>query len=149
MNKFSAVLLGFLLNVSPALAAIGSTSTETITVNLASTGYTIPADFVGFSIETASVIPGNFVWQTGQSSLCSLINLIGSNGLIRIGGLSQDQIASSSNLTLAVANGIEAFRQCLGSSWKISWGLNGDPRHCLNASIPLATARVRLELDAI
>ena len=93
----------------------------TLTANLAATGYTVPADFVGYSFELTGLVPGNYL--TGSGSLCSLAGLIGTSGSIRIGGISSDG-ATPPALTQPIANGLESFRACLGSGWKIIYGLD-------------------------
>lgn len=103
--------------------------TKTVTANLASTSHTIPSNFIGISFNMESMVPvsGFATWLTDMktnSSIISLIKLLGTNGHIRIGGNQQDASGSGPELTQTVANGIGSFMSSLGSGWSLYYGLD-------------------------
>lgn len=133
-------ILGLLLwassaNAGPGYYAPGPVSTgkvANVNVNLSSLGLTIPSNFVGYSINTSAVINGLL---TGSGSLCSLAGLLGTNGVLRIGGSDQDTTPSAPALTQNIANNLEAFRACLGTGWTLIYGLDA----AINNSATAAT----------
>src|ERR1700679_747746 len=66
---------------------------ETVTVNLASTGSAIPANFVCPSAQNQDMIAGGIYTGT-DTSFIGLAKLLGSNGILRMGGTSADQSGS-------------------------------------------------------
>lgn len=96
---------------------------ETVTANLATTTTTIPATFVGWSQEETDVVNGG-LFTGANTSLISLMGLLGSSGNLRIGGNTQDSLTLPP-LTQTIANGVQAFVSGLGSGWQVSWGLDG------------------------
>ena len=116
---------------SSAKGSVNQPHSGVFTANTASTGYTISSDFVGYSLNTSAVINGQF---SGSGSACSLAGLLGTNGVLRIGGVDQDTTPTAPALTQGIANGLESFRSCLGSGWKILYGLD------LNVNSPSTAA---------
>lgn len=94
-----------------------------VRANLSGNGFTIPSNFVGYSINTNSMIYGGYL-KGSNVSLCNLAKLIGANGVLRVGGLDQDA-ATPPPLTQQMANDLESFRSCLGSGWTLIYGLDG------------------------
>lgn len=89
---------------------------------------TIPADFVGISIETADVISGGYYQGTtsgAAASMISLLKMLGSNGVFRVGGNSADTIPVPA-LTQTIANNFQSFLGAIGSGWtnNVIWNLD-------------------------
>lgn len=131
MNLLRALFLIALVFPGSALAASGGGNAgargqqsairaATVTVNNTAQGTTIPANFVGYSINPSSVIHG---YLSGAGSLCSLAGMVGTNGILRIGGSDQDTNPAPA-LTQQIANNLEAFRACLGAGWTLIYGLD-------------------------
>lgn len=96
----------------------------TLIANLASTGSTIPQDFVGLSVEVGDLIGGMFQGTTGANGTwIGVAKLLGSHGELRVGGSSADT-ATTPNLTQAIATNLCSFVQGIGSSWRIVYGLD-------------------------
>lgn len=93
--------------------------------NLASLGTTIPADFVGLSLEVSDfAVGGKFQGTTGaMGSFLGIASLLGSSGVIRLGGSSSNS-ATTLTFNQAAANGLASFVAALGSGWRVIYGLD-------------------------
>ena len=95
-----------------------------VTANLSLAGLTIPTNFAGFSYETSDLIGGYLQGTTGvNGSLIGCINLLGSSGVLRIGGASSDS-ATPPALTSGIASNLATFVAGLGASWSVIYGLD-------------------------
>jgi hypothetical protein len=93
--RVAAALWGVLaaaLLASPAAALAfphgGSAVSTTVSANLASPGASIPANFGGFAVDPTDVITNSCC--TGSSNLVGLASLLGTIGVLRVGGTDQD-----------------------------------------------------------
>jgi hypothetical protein len=94
----------------------------TVTADLNSPGPVIPLNFVGFSDEVPDVI-ADTVFVPSNTSLISLIQLLGPNGTFRIGGGSSDTNPPPA-LMQQIANDVAAFMSVLGPGWNMIYGLD-------------------------
>ncbi|MCK1322171.1 hypothetical protein IVA94_14970 [Bradyrhizobium sp. 156] len=101
--------------------AVPAHRTLSIKANLAVGGLTIPADFVGYSINPLSVIGG--LLNGSATSLINLAKMVGSSGKLRIGGGDQDSSPAPA-LTQQLANDLGAFLTALGAGWTCIYGLD-------------------------
>jgi len=60
-----------------------------VTAILDDTSSTIPSNFIGLSLETQDII-ADTIYTGSNTSLQNLVKLLGSNGILRVGGTSQD-----------------------------------------------------------
>ncbi len=120
--RFTAILAAVLLQVSCAQAQ----SLAQVTANVSVTGYTIPANFVGLSVETDDLITkGMFQGSTGgNGSYLGVVSLLGANGRFRIGGNSSDSTPTAPALTSGIATNLAIFMATLGSGWELMYGLD-------------------------
>jgi hypothetical protein len=96
-----------------------------VNANLGAIGYTIPSGFVGLSVETGDLIAGFYQGTTGPNgSWLGVANLLGSNGVFRMGGNSSDQNSGAPALTSGIAGNLATFMTGLGVNWKLIYGLN-------------------------
>lgn len=102
--------------------AIRAQGAVTVTADLTSPGATIPADFVGYSINTMSVVPGGLL-NASNTSLINLAKMLGANGVLRVGGGDQDTVTPPA-LTQPLANDLAAFTAALGAGWTAIYGLD-------------------------
>lgn len=124
MGPDGAYLLGsdgaYLLG--PSLPS--SQKSAIVSVDLATLGATIPADFVGISAEVGDLIKGSYQGTTGSAaSYIGLLSLLGSSGKFRIGGGSSDSVTPPA-LTQAIANNLASFVTALGAGWTVVYGLD-------------------------
>ena len=97
----------------------------TVTANLSNLGYTIPNNFVGLSSEVGDLISGYFQGTSGANgTYVSLVNLLGSHGVWRIGGLSSDGASAAPALTSGIASAFASFISGLGANWTVIYGLD-------------------------
>lgn len=102
-----------------------------VSADTGTTVRTIPADFVGFSVEVQDfVVKGYFqgtsgVWnsQASASSFISLLSLLGANGSLRLGGSTADA-GTVPPLTQQMATNLQAFLAALGAGWKPIYNLD-------------------------
>lgn len=118
-------LLFYSLAQAQTITSFGPAQSITVTANLASTGYTIPSDFVGWSGEANDVIAG--VYSDTNTSLMNLAHLLSGPsgcGKLRIGGISSD-LGTAPALTQSMATHLNAF---LNGVWpgcyKLIYGLD-------------------------
>jgi|HubBroStandDraft_6_1064221.scaffolds.fasta_scaffold00050_111 hypothetical protein len=124
MRKIGIALV-LALAASNAYAQSPLRRSSQVYANLSATGYTIPSGFVGFSAEAGDLIAGFYQGATGANgSWLGVANLLGSNGVLRIGGNSSDQAATAPALTAGIASGLATFVAGLGAGWKLVYGLN-------------------------
>lgn len=93
----------------------------TVSVDLAHPGATIPSNFVGFSINTTTFLDNYFTGSA--SSLLGLMGLVGTNGVLRIGGVDQDA-GTAPTVTTTQCNNLASFISTLGSGWTVIYGLD-------------------------
>ena len=115
MGNSHAAVLGHSKNTT-------TPTTETVTVNLASTSLTIPANFVGVSWETNDLTSGLLQGASG-TSVCGLMSMLGTNGVFRVGGTSADNV-SGVPLTQSLANALKSYVSCLGANWTLIYNLD-------------------------
>src|SRR5215472_10873911 len=89
MSLVSLVPTAFAVALWATTAAPCSAQTFMVKANLDDVGETIPYNFVGFSDEVPDVI-ADTVFTPGNTSLISLLQLLGPNGVMRIGGSASD-----------------------------------------------------------
>jgi hypothetical protein len=124
----SLLICLFLISTASDAAPFGKSksnvtpTTATVTANLASPGNVVPTNFVGLSVEAQAVYVHNILNNAGTPSLLSLLQLLGTGGVIHIGGLSSDG-CDSSFFTTANANAIGSFVSSLGSNWNLFYYL--------------------------
>ncbi|QEH36486.1 hypothetical protein OJF2_50700 [Aquisphaera giovannonii] len=100
------------------------TSVGTVTANLASTGVTIPIDYMGWSLETADLVNTSF-YSGSNTSLQNLVSTwLGPNCYIRVGGNSQDTNPAPA-ITQTVIDNFRDFQNAACPGGGISWGLDG------------------------
>lgn len=137
--RFAVSCLAFFLLLSPAysqapqIASSGSNPSKTVTVaaDTASSGITIPSNFVGLSVEVQDyVAKGYFQGTSGTwngnasaSSFLGLVGLLGTNGVFRIGGSSGDT-ATTPPLTQQTATDLQIFLAALGAGWSPIYNLD-------------------------
>lgn len=128
MRKFFLILTVFLILTSRLYAFsdnFGSTPVN-VTAILEDTSSTIPSNFVGLSLETQAII-ADTIYTGSNTSLQNLVKLLGSNGVLRAGGTSQDtghQGNPTPALTQRIANDLAGFNSALGSGWSLIYGLD-------------------------
>lgn len=147
LTRLIAALVSLFICI-PAYAQFGGISLQagnstvqasTVTANLASTSFTVPTNFVGWSQEQADVIyyPGFF--DSTNASFVNLTKLLGPCGFIRVGGNTQDTPNSFTSTTpvwtSGLATGLANMANALGSCWTINVGL--DLKHN-NSTQPMA-----------
>jgi hypothetical protein len=123
--KVLALLVALALPALPQTVFFGAPQTATVTVNLVATGYTIPSNFVGWSVENQDLIGGYYDGAV-QTSFLNLAKLLGTNGIVRIGGITSDTASAPGlpALTQPIANGLATFLAGLGSGWTTIYGLD-------------------------
>ena len=97
-----------------------------VTTILDDTSSTIPSNFIGLSLETQDII-ADTIYTGSNTSLQNLVKLLGSNGILRVGGTSQDtghQGNPTPALTQRIANDLAGFNSALGSGWSLIYGLD-------------------------
>jgi hypothetical protein len=112
----------FLLTAGLAPAQAQTTPTISVTAQLGSYGLTIPSNFIGFSAEVGDVADGQ-TYTPNNRSLISLLQWLGPNGVMRVGGGSSDDVPPDP-ITQAEISQLGGFVQALGSGWNIIYGLN-------------------------
>lgn len=132
MKQVAALALVLLLaavpawsdNQSQSLPASVSSRIATISVNLSALGPTIPTNFIGLSAENQDLINGYYQGTTGHaSSFIALVNLLGSHGVLRIGGSTADE-STPPALTSQIATNLASFVGGLGANWTTIYGLD-------------------------
>jgi hypothetical protein len=107
------------------LAAHGFSPSQAQTISLKAQlnnpGATIPTNFIGFSSEVLDVVNG--IYSPQSPTLISLLQLLGPNGVMRVGGGSSDDVPADP-LTQDAANQVAAFLSALGPGWNMLYGLN-------------------------
>lgn len=105
--------------VSPNYSTFGATARATTS----SPGITIPAGYVGLSVEAQDLISGYFQGNSGTwnsvasaTSFIGLANLLGANGSFRIGGGSCSTSTTPALTQLMVTN-LGTFLTALGAGW--------------------------------
>lgn len=125
------------ISLPPTVLVSGPTTPNTkasVSVNLTITGATIPVDFIGLSGENQDLINGYFQGTSGNAaSYIGLVNLLGANGSLRIGGGSADT-ASPPALTNGIATNLATFVAALGAGWKVVYGLNAKSNNSATAA---------------
>ena len=116
--------VAFLLSCAAQANVIGRVAQ--VSANLSGTGYTIPSGFVGLSGEVGDLIAGLYQGPCSGSngSWLGVANLLGSNGVFRLGGNSSDQSSGAPALTSGIATNLATFMGCMGAGWKLIYGLN-------------------------
>lgn len=95
-----------------------------LVANLASTGLTVPADFMGLSVENSDLLAGMFQGSTGAAaSYIGVVQLLGSKGDFRVGG-SSSETPTTPALTQTIANNLCTFTQAAGANWRIIYNLD-------------------------
>lgn len=125
----AAAIAALLLTTSHALA-----QTVSINVDLTSDLGTIPVDFIGFSTELEDYSAG--IYNPDNRSLISLLRLLGTNGIMRVGGGSADTLPPWP-VNQQMADDAAAFLTALGGGWSLIYGLNGainDPSYAVTTS---------------
>lgn len=132
MKKIAALALAIALAITPAWSDNQSESlpstpparVATVAVNLSSLGLTIPTNFVGLSAENQDFINGYYQGATGHAaSFIAVANMLGSHGVLRIGGGTADE-ATSPALTSQMATNLATFVAGLGANWTTIYGLD-------------------------
>jgi hypothetical protein len=75
----------------------------------------------GISLETQDII-ADTIYTGSNTSLQNLVKLLGPNGILRVGGTSQDtghQGNPTPALTQRIANDLAGFNSALGSGWSL------------------------------
>lgn len=122
---------------SPSASVAGAgpqvTRVATVNVNTSGSGLTIPPSFVGLSGEVADFVNGFYqgtsgTWTSGgvtgnAASFISLMNLLGSNGVMRLGGGTSDNVTAPT-ITSGMATNLNSFLTGLGSGWSLIYGLD-------------------------
>lgn len=109
------------------------TNSVTVSANVAGSGVTIPADFVGISAETGDFTAGFYQGTTGNwtsngftgtaASYINTLKLLGSHGVFRIGGGSSDA-ATAPTITAGMSTNLNSFLAALGANWTLIYGLD-------------------------
>lgn len=128
MGKFFLVLTVFLILTSRPYAFSDNFDSTPVNVTaiLGDTSSTIPSNFVGLSSETQDII-ADTIYTGSNISLQNFVKLLGSNGILRVGGTSRDtghQGNPTPALTQRIANDLAGFNSALGSGWSLIYGLD-------------------------
>lgn len=141
VRKLVALCLGVAFSFPANAAAIPRAAT--VTVNTSGSGLTIPANFVGISGEIADFIGGYYQGNTGAAaSYCSLANLLGANGVLRLGG-GAAETGTAPVVTSQMAANLNSFLTCLGAGYSLIYGLDivaNDPTTAATTAGLVATA---------
>lgn len=115
---------------APNYAAPYPVATASVKAITSTPGITIPVDFIGFSVECADLIGGYYQGTSGTwngnasaASFISLVNLLGSKGVLRIGG-NTSETSTTPALTQVIANNLATFVSALGAGWSVIYGLD-------------------------
>jgi hypothetical protein len=94
-----------------------------LSVDFSASGHLIPTDFLGLSFETKGLL-SDTIFLAENRSLVSLLQNLGSNGVIRIGGNSSDHPSLRKGLTSnrAQIENLAGFLSATG--WQLIYGLN-------------------------
>lgn len=135
---------GQLANAGPPPARAAS-----ISVNIGGSGLTIPTNFVGLSGEVGDFTAGFYQGNSGQwtsngttgnaASYISVINLLGPNGVFRLGGGSSDAVTAPT-ITSGMASNLDTFLSALGNGWTLIYGLD----LIANDTVTAATTAINL-----
>lgn len=107
---------------SPAVRGAGNDENELL-VDFGTPGRLIPEDFLGLSFETKGLLSDG-IFLPENRSLVSLVQGLGSKGVIRIGGNSNDRDSLRTSLTYQRAN-IEHLAGFLSATgWQLIYGLD-------------------------
>jgi hypothetical protein len=98
-------------------------ATATVYVDLTRTGLTIPQNFVGFSVENSDFEYGYFT--ASNTTLIGMLQRIGANGVLRIGGNTQDVAVTAPSVTTTNMGALAGFISAVGPGWTTIWGLDG------------------------
>ena len=109
-----SIMLAVVLSV-PALA-----QTITIKADPNNPGAMIPANFIGFSGEVEDFVGG--IYSASNTSLVGILQLLGPNGVMRIGGGTEADVPPDP-LTPQIANNAAGFLSALGPGWTLLYGL--------------------------
>jgi hypothetical protein len=109
------IMLAVVLSV-PALA-----QTITIKADPNNPGAVIPADFIGFSGEVEDFVGG--IYSGSNASLIGILQLLGPNGVMRIGGGTEADVPPDP-LTPQIASNAAGFLSALGPGWSLLYGLD-------------------------
>ena len=121
----SAAMASVPASAAPAAAATAAS----ITVTGTPSGHTLPADFIGFSLEAISLADNYFA----GSDFADYLKELGPTGLIRIGGNSADETfwtstgqtpPSWSEGTITPASLTSLESAIAGTGWKVILGVN-------------------------
>jgi hypothetical protein len=127
VREFFLILTVFLILTSRLYALSDNFgSTVNVTAILEDTSWTIPSNFPGLSLETQDII-ADTIYTGSNTSLQNLVKLLGSNGILRVGGTSQDtghQGNPTPALTQRIVNDFAGFNSRLGSGWSPIYGLD-------------------------
>lgn len=96
----------------------------TIMVNTGGSGITIPQDFMGLSAEVGDLILGYYQPGGLNISYLGLVSLLGTHGVLRVGGNSSDSTPTAPALTQQIANNLHTFMSSMGSGWSLIYGLD-------------------------
>lgn len=124
----------------------------TVTIGNNANGYLIPAGFEGFSYETNNIAKAPTYLRADNTVMIQMIQNLGPNGIIRIGGNSSDQTTwtgqprnantGTGYLTTTDVDQLTAFVSAL-NGWKLIFGLNManyDPSLAANEAVYVSNA---------
>jgi hypothetical protein len=120
--KLLSLTLMFLAAAGLAPAQAQTTPTISVMAQLGSYSVTVPSNFIGFSAEEYDVAYGQ-IYTPNNTSLISLLQWLGPNGVMRVGGGSSDDVPPDP-ITQVEISQLGGFVQALGSGWNIIYGLN-------------------------
>lgn len=134
----TALLIGTDAEPRSSVVAVGNrfiAAPVMITATSLTPTLTVPANFLGLSFDKNAFVTSGY-FTPSNTSLISLLSLLGTSGVLRIGGNSSDTIPSSS-VTQAMVTSLQQFLAALGSGWSLIYGLNAN-----NGDTAGATAEV-------
>lgn len=106
------------------------TYTAIVNATTAVPGITVPAGYIGFSVEAQDLISGYFQGSSGTwnsvasaTSYIGLAGLLGTAGNFRVGG-SSCSTSTTPALTQAIATNLATFLAALGANWKLNYCLD-------------------------
>lgn len=119
---------------------------STVRADLTTAYSTIPANFIGHSVEVSDFVAGYFTPL--NTSLINLMKLTGSNGVLRIGGNASDTVTPP-NVNSTNAAALASFVAALGAGWTVIWGLDLVANDATTAAAHASTLSAALGPTAI
>ena len=106
---------------SPTFASVNVAQAVTFSANNASPGAAISPNFVGWSEEFEDFLNGYMT--TANTSWLGMVKLLGTNGVLRVGGSTCD-LSTTNSFTQAQVNALQQFVAAMGGGWSVLFCVN-------------------------